>query len=166
MGSDVASTEHDARTLTVTKRWNNFCSKRDEVYFKTYRNNKQGIPPNITVINDDMTVGGSKGRFLYDCLPMGYNEYVYACSLYGSDQITLATTIKLMNMNGHGPSKAVLFVSIYDQKDLEEMPYTKLAVELGAVYRSQKKNADLIKAATEYVAVHIVLFLFWLMFAL
>ena len=76
----------------------------------------------ITVLRDDLLIGGTKSRFLPLLLNENKNGYVYASPVYGGFQIALSEVAKNVG------KKSIIFCA----KRKEKHPNTLLASELGS----------------------------------
>ncbi len=138
---------YDERSKRYKELWKKFSIDAQPLVYNRYGN--------ITVINDDSILGGTKGRFLYNLLPEGYKEYVCVSAWCGSDQVTLGAIVKQMRIRNNDKSiKAVVFTHMYDPKYMADFPYIKMANnDYDVEYHLQSRKKNTLEEAYKYCQV-------------
>jgi len=141
------SAEVSARLASKKKKWEKFSERDQRLNFKELKN--------VTVILDNEHVGGTKGRYLFEMLPNTYEEYVCVCDIFGSDQVTVAATVKLLCEKTGTNKNVTIFTKEYKKVNKDTLPYYTISKDYGALHKLYESHANVAKAASDYVNVSI-----------
>jgi hypothetical protein len=107
---------------------------------------------NLSIVRDDLLpCGGTKGRFLYDLIPLRYDEYVYVASHWNSNAlVSLASTLQRLHHNGHIKQKLTILCH-HPGSAWTQQPILKLCSDIGATIHFFPPDFNLYATAKDYV---------------